>query len=478
MSVFRQLDLPRGTILLVDDGAADIISLIDDGSLIPDVFVMICSIGTPADLTALFERLISVVEFQHIALFVTRPIDNYAKQIKCINDFGEFDIARIIGTAGAALPANPPRYITLPGIIVPVCDLFTLVPTFPPVLDGLLGFDEFCSEYDAADAVTHALEALGTATFHAYSVGAFSSRVQRVLEENRNGDSRTAVLLVDRTEFCAPLFAQNSASLLDRAAAACPTAVLRDRSFIDAEIARGADGLTDDIAHLLDGSACLITLEKRWRALSDSERFLLSAQHPSLPYILTPQDAQEAQISQFEESLLQGCDFEDLLAAAPLDLRVRVAFTTFRHLISPLPDISDILSDAFSECNEGCDGVRSEDDLRTVLTHCNSGVHLRPTAQNSRKSLYALPELLRGVLQRDSPLDSRIQSPHSGLLGKMFRARTRSLCDFDDVYIFVIGGVSFYELSLLTSLIASGDTSAHIHVLSDSLSASHCVLTV
>lgn len=476
MSIFRHLNIPKGTILFIDDGAADVISLLDNqGDLVPNVFVMICCINSTDEMTSLFERLISITEFQHIALFVTKPLYNYSKQIKCIHNFGEFDIVKVIGTSSAELNDDTVNHVTIPGIVTQVNDLLSIVPTFSPIINDLIGIENDDKEYLVAESLNEALENLNIDTFHSFSIGEFSGKVQKILESNREGDSKVAALIIDRNEICTPLFVQNKESLLDKAASKCQVAVLKDKSFIDIEIKNGINGLLQEIAKLfnINNNFNYFSLEKKWKNMNEEERFQLARIHPSLPYIFSEQNIQ---LVQLEDSLLQGADFDDLLITVQNDLRKCLPFIGFRNLISPIKYIDETIIDAFSECDEGKSDVASEDDLHTIFSCCQSGVNLNPTNQNTMSSLYALPHILQGILLKNKEIDSRIQVPHSGFLGKMFGTSKYSLKDFQTVYVIILGGISFYELSLIQTIIKKSDTNVKLHFISDSICSSHKVI--
>lgn len=61
----------------------------------------------------------------------------------------------------------------------------------------------------------------------------------------------------------------------------------------------------------------------------------------------------------------------------------------------------------------------------------------------------------------------------AGLFGSLFGSKSNSLRGFDSIFIFVLDGISFYKLSLITKMFEQVWTKKLLVIISETICASH-----
>jgi hypothetical protein len=198
-----------------------------------------------------------------------------------------------------------------------------------------------------------------------------------------------------------------------------------------------------------------------WRGLSEAEKQELSAQHPSFPFLFTES---ESQLEQWEESLLEDCPVDEFVNSLRIDFATRAKLLAFVHCLGSI-EVSSLVG-----------GSDQEQALVAFLSHFTSGVKLSPEKSHSVRDLFLLPQVIKSIVDQQAAVDARVKDSGTGLLGRMFGPRRTTLKDYERVYVFVFGGISFAELKEIRRICANGNMNISIKVISDTICASMSIL--
>jgi hypothetical protein len=236
--------VPPGTVLFTDHLAAESLALLSSFSeLVPSKFIMICDLEglSPDDIKALLQRLIGIFEIEGITLFVAAPVSTYLAAIEAILDMGEFAILTIYTTTSDVSAMDLPQGLSrdIIKMVRHMCyDLskrFSIVPSMLRNLPLRLTNPSALSVTLLAEHVTSLFRQLNEINPAFFAFGSLAETMLDRLDTSRSSDSKTAVLLVDRTAASTPLFC-HCGSLLDEAASYDLVSTLKDRKLIEAEL--------------------------------------------------------------------------------------------------------------------------------------------------------------------------------------------------------------------------------------------------
>ena len=110
-----------------------------------------------------------------------------------------------------------------------------------------------------------------------------------------------------------------------------------------------------------------------------------------------------------------------------------------------------------------------------ILNNCYSGVSFDLKQRSTFKpdELLFLPNILNFIFDKNAAVNNEITAPSSGLMGfNLFKSTQPSLKSFKNVYVFVIGGISFHELALIEKMEKSKSTNTEFHIFSDTICSS------
>jgi hypothetical protein len=445
---------PGGTILFTDKCCAEALAMICGfGNLVPACFVMVCRIDGHCDddLGSLLARLSNIVSAQHIVILVSKPLSCYHKQIRSIKEASLFNIAAIYGLWPdddlSKLGALADSYHCVPQFLYCLNEWVGIAPTILPEL-----FDpveppraELIGGY-----VLNFLTTFGEQQVKTFAVGPFSESVRDFLESKRSGDSSAAALLIDRSVCCSPLF-MHCGSRFDAAAALDLVSVLRDPKPIN---------------HFLNGTfenflSAIPSCGKKasepegwWNALSKQEKQKLSTEYSAFPFLF-PET--ESELEQWELMLLEDCPVDEILSTVQGDFAEKAERLGYAHCLGST-DVSKFVGES-----------EQEEELIDFLSNFSSGVKLATEKSHAVRELLLLPQLIRSIVDPRAVVDARIKEQGGGLLGKMFGPRRTTLKDYEKVYVFVFGGISFLELKEIRQACVKGNSQISIRVISDTI---------
>ncbi|OHT02896.1 hypothetical protein TRFO_06952 [Tritrichomonas foetus] len=472
---FLQEKFPPGTILFVDKTCAATLSITHQfENLVPKKFASICDIDQePISIQKLLERFISLFEFEHIILMLSTPISSYLPQIQQILDFGEYDIINIFTTVKdddfSVLPKSIKQNIIkeIPSLIIPITNNFSLLPTLPSILPSLLNISPPLDISELSIIFSDIFRQITKVPIKSFGYGQFSEKLMEVLESNQKGEPGAAALFIDRNLVASPLFT-NDGSLLDKSSKLNLFATLQDKELIKSELSGNLLNKISEILKMKPNSS-FNALKKQFNSLSIKEKFEISKKYPSISFIFTDDDLQ---ITNMQKSLLNGADFVDIIEGSVLSIEQTVKLIGFQNMIYPI-NVQNFLQKAMHQTNTNeLDGLRDENELNNILSGCSSGVDLEPENSYSFSEIHYLPKLLSFLFDKNATIDNEIVTSSPSLLGSFFKSSNSTLKDFNKIYIFVLGGISFFELAELEKMKKSSNTNIDFHICSDTICSS------
>ena len=448
----KGVKVPEGTILFADRLAADGLSLCSSfGELVPKTFAMVCDIECD-NVMGLIEKFMSVFDFEHIAILISGPLSKYLKVIKSILEFGEFDIVLIMSTWPeddvSVLPKQLHKVFQRVGPFVhAIRPKFLLVPTMPRLVPDLVFGDEVVNPKLMARVVEQVIKCQSEQIGKWYAFGDNSRAILDALDL-KSAEGAAGVLLVDRVSCATPFFVHN-ASLLDSAASINVMSVLKDTAMIEAEIK--GNTLKEMATTLkLPVPSTLEVMRKQWSDLTQEKKKNVLAKHPSLEFLL---DRRYADLCQLETNILEGADLEEMLESFPLDLGKYLRLCAFAHMIEPI-DAKKFVGSASEQCGGGMSEVRDEEQQMSIFDNCSSGVKLALGKSHRMRELFLLPKLIQSIVDKNVDMDGRIQGSTQGLLGTFgIFGKKGGLKDCKKIFVFVFGGISFFEMREITELL-------------------------
>jgi hypothetical protein len=255
------------------------------------------------------------------------------------------------------------------------------------------------------------LATFGEQQVKSFAVGPFSESVRDFLESNRSSDSSTAALLIDRSVCCSPLFVQ-CCSRFDQAAAL-------------------NDAFETFLSNISSSGKQVKQPEGWWQGLDQSEKRKLSELYSSLSFLF-PET--ESELEQWELMLLEDCPVDEFLSTLQIDFTKKAKLLAFVHCLGSI-DVRELIGKS-----------EQEEKLIDFLSNFTSGVKLPAGKNHTIQELLLLPQLIRSIVDPCMVMDMRIKEQSARLLGKMFGSRRTTLKDYEKVYVFVFGGISFLEL--------------------------------
>ena len=461
---FLKEKFPPGTILFIDKNCSNALSLnYKLENFMKEKFSLICNIDNDStSIKHLIEKFINLFDFEHIVIFVSSPIRNFKDQIMTILDFGVFDIIKIITTVqnddfsclNETAQETSIQYV-LP-LTYQIDEDFTIVPTFPDVFS--LYIQDNNEKYkELLDSCASSISNLfNSRSIKYFAYGKLSEELASNLNSNIKGNAVAATLLIDRNMCAAPLFTHEG-SLLDKASWFDYISVLQDKELVSSEI---NGELLNSLAQILKVEPKFNKIKDAWSKLSNEEKFNVAKIHPSVPYIFYDEDLS---LLNMQKLLLSGADLSDVIDESSQISEYNIfQLLGLKNSISPInihENVSKLVSDSNAQIR-----------MSTILSKCKSGVELEPDEPCSFKDLFYLPSLLRFIFQKDASLnDGIVTSNSTTLLGSFLSGQSTSLKDFNVIYVFIIGGISFYEVSEIHKMIKQKNTTTQFHIFTDSV---------
>jgi hypothetical protein len=240
-------------------------------------------------------------------------------------------------------------------------------------------------------------------------------------------------------------------SRFDTAAASDLVAVLRDTDPINAFL----NGTFESFLSAIPSCGKLAKEpEKWWSTLSGPDRDKLSVQHSSFPFLFR---AIDSELVDAEKTLLEDCPVAEFLRDVQISLPDKLKLFAFAHCLGSA-NVAGLVGKS-----------EPESKLVDFLSNYSSGVRLAQNKGHTVRELLLLPQLVRSIVDPEVPVDARITTHGSSLLGKMFGPRTMTLKDYERVYVVVFGGVSFLELREIRRVCANGNPRIAVRVISDTI---------
>ena len=472
-SPFNSLRPQPGTILFVDNRTAESISLTGGiASIVPSKYLMVSSIEIPpSEIKDLIERLISGVNLEHFEIFLSEKISKFSSQIAALSSFNEFDIVKIYSTnSGDSLSSLPSelqnRVSYSPSFMLNITDSISLSLNLKPnILEQITHFEN--------STVTGIYQTINSFiprnnSLKFFSVGEFSKEVVNFIEKNRQQSSSydSALLCIDRTMFSTPLFLETD-SLLDFSAKINFYNTLVDSTFIQTEIKGGPQELKTKIQKLVKANEPTIeSMSLAWSKLDNETKEKLTKEHPMLQSLLG--DVRTSNIQQFQEMLMDGDDIEDVLCAVS-SFRESLSLISFKRLITPSINIDELLNDLYQSHKSEAKKFCTKENCAEIIKSCRSGYDGK--SKITSLSMMTLIKFIESLLDPNKPDDQRIESSGGGLLSFLGRGKSQSIKSFQNLFVFVIGGMSFIEIREIQKIIQSKKSSTKIFISTDTISS-------
>jgi hypothetical protein len=396
---------------------------------------MICRLDGHCDcnLSSVLVHLMNFIPtLEDVVLLISKPLDAYSRHIRSLSDL-DLDHSHVTVYGFCAEKSSSGfTYRQIAPFLAQFAGWVGIAPTLAAGFPVTRPLEEV-----AGAQILSLLGRMNESGVRSYAVGAFSVAVMNFMEANRSGESTTGVLLVDRTECCSPLFMHCEQTRLDRAASQNLIAVLRDADVIENYL----DGTIDNFFGAR-GKASGEMAEHWWQDAANKDE--LSKRNPSLPFLFSEVDAD---LSGWEQALLEGCSPEDLIDNLDLNPAQKKQLTSF------------------VQCFTGsC--IELPDD-RGFLRRFSSGVQLEVGGSHTVNEMLMLPQLVRSIVAPQAQLDPRINTASSGATRRGPRATPLRSCS--RVYVVVFGGISFLELREIKQICAKGNQQMEVRVISDTI---------
>lgn len=455
-------NIPDNTILFVDQRSSIVISLMNGFlDLLSNKFLMICNLVEFDEISALINKLKSIFKFRNAAIMVSKPIRN-CEVLMNIFKQNEIDVYKIF----SANPENDNElFVKLPNFDIKIWDNFILIPTMPNINLELLGIEEPHSCSLIAESIIEYMELNNQNDFLTFSYGEYSENVQKILElKQKRNVSDNALLLIDRNKFCAPLFMNES--LLDNVSSNF-TSFIKDKEFVEIALNKGDDELLRKIVNLFSIKDKKISYQKLydyWNSLTLEEKYQYEVIHPSLKFIFS--EAFDNELFQMKENILDGKDVNDIMNNIIYNFSKSLSLIGIEHCIKEI-DYEFLVSKAYNNCSCGKEKMLPINSIIKIFSSCSSGYKFQDSKKFKIKDLYCLPYMLKRILNKDSQIDENIKSYNCGFFSKLF-SKKKSLCDFKNLFVYILGGISFTELQMINSILKDNDSDINFKIISDS----------
>lgn len=461
----------KETILFVDDKTAENILLTGGISkLVPEKYSMICSIEkTAAEISELIERLMTTIVFENIEIFLCEKINKFSSQIKAIASFEEFGITKIYTTdsndKGTNLPYNLQNRITFcPSFAVKLTDSISLYTSLNfNVLEEIAALQE-----SSVESLKTTIQSFISPkfTYNSYSVGSLSYDMCSYFDKLKKGEPNAALLIIDRVFFSTPLFSESD-SLLDQAAKCNLFSTLRDTDFLDVELTKGPEELKKQIQSLIGSKETTVaSMSIAWSKLDPEKKKRLTQIHPLLEPLL--KEIKASNLRQFQDMLMQGDSIDDVICGT--GFRESLSLIGFKKLFSPRIDVDQLVGDLYNENKSETKNYVQAMNAADIIKTCQSG--FIPGSKVNDDSLMTLPKFIADLLDKSKPDDSRITT-QSGLFSLFKKPKTPSIKSFDNLFIFVLGGLSFSEVREIQRIISSSKTNVNVRIATDSICSTY-----
>ena len=460
------------TVLFVDNKTAEAIALTGGmSSLVPSKFSMITSIEIPTnEIKELTERLM-LINCQYYEIFISDNILKFSAQINELIKCDQMDmIQRIYSTdstntlSSILMTKYQTPLVYSPSFLVQLtASIYISLTLRPNILEQISHF-----ELSTAESIYKTIDAFipHNNTCKCYSIGEFSKEIISLYEKNQQQSSHhdSALLCIDRTMFSTPLFIETD-SLLDLAASYDYFQIFKDKELLEIELKKGSIVLKEKIQKMVKAKEPTIeSMSLAWSKLDISTKQKLTQEHPILSSLLN--DIRTSNLTQFQEMLINGDDIEDVLCAVP-SLRDSLSLIAFKRLITPTINIDGLVEEVYQNHATESQNYCSQENAIEIIRQCRSG--LNESSNIDKLSILTLIKFVNLLLDPNSPDDPRIESSGGGLLSFLGRGKQQSIKSFQNIFIFVIGGMSFVEIREIQNILDKSKSPIKIKIATDTI---------
>lgn len=432
-----EFNCPPRTVLFTDQAAAICLkTYYRIGDLVPDKFAMICNLELPPnDIQQLIQQLLSTIEFDHFAFFVSQDISAYNESVKVIQDFDEYDICAVYGFFGGT------NVTVLPPIICNVYNNFHFIEAIPDTIPIQFGISEDYPYDEVASIFQGVFSQFGSRSISLYSVGSVSERISKIIHDKQEGNPISAAVFIDRAMFPGSLFRETN-SYLDQAWKVDPSAVLNDPSIIASEFAGGIHNVESTLvndAKLSPGSFNFHSFSRGISQMSKTDRYVLYATHPSIRAYLDGVVTQE--LLKFQKEIAEGEDVDSFIDA--VSFRDAIKLIGYTSTIKPI-DAESLISQVV--------GTRDPEELPPNAYNLASAIITKTQEYASNRSKMA--NILIDAIDPSKPVENMVKPPSTGGFRSFFGRSPNSstLKEFKRVFLVVLGGISFHEAEEILDL--------------------------
>ncbi|EAY15254.1 hypothetical protein TVAG_393970 [Trichomonas vaginalis G3] len=464
-------NVQNGTILFVDNFAAEAIALTGGiKSVVPKVYLSIISIDKhPKEITSLIQRMTEIAPGEHFEIFIGSLISNYRTQITQIASIEEYDITRIyttnINETGQCLPEKLRNRIEIiPDFYVELVKNISISTTIKTnILEQFAQFDETQAP-NIINLITRYLKNNGSPQVKCYSIGNFAGEIAGDFEKKRQGNPNSALLVIDRCYYSAPLFADTD-SLLDTFAKTSLFQTIYDKDLLNLELTKGPKELLTYIQQLVGSkeptydSICVA-----WSKLDDPKKNEIQSKHKIIAQVF--ENFKTSNKKQLQEMLFNGEEIDDVLDSAA-SLKESLDVIGVKRMFSTQLDLESLVQKAFSQNRSDAKNFCSPQNAVSILTECRSGFDRNSSP--SLKSIFTLTNLIKSLYNNNGEDDPRIKCAGTGMLsGFLNRTKPPTIGSFNEIFVVILGGLSFQEVYELGQLL-SASNQKKIHILTDTI---------
>jgi len=461
---------PKNTVLFIDDHISNIISLESSYSkLIPSTFSLICSIEkSPDEIREMIEKIMTFINFEYFGIVIYSSVEIFVDQIRTISGFDDYKLLNIISYKKQIADGLGYKFLDimkpLTPAVVPILPFFSLLEFLPSTLEAQLFNDESIDLNRVAEGIKHVLNNNQVSSFKLNYLGTFSSDVSSMLEEFNNFDSSNAVLIIDRSVFPSPLFTETD-SILDHAVRAHKYSLLKEKAFISIEINDGSDALKTFICNEMQLNKPTKTFESlftQWDKLSEEKKESLGKGMPILKYLF---DNGSYRIrKQLQDTLTSGLPLDEIIGTLSYcDSLLLIGYYQCVNGSIGYDKVQRIIETVYKNDKSDKSQIRSPEEVSLAYSTCFAG------GKGKKFPNDELPLSIRSAFDQQADDDPRVKQPGSNFLGSIFgRQKSGKLIKHcDNVYVFVLGGISFSELKTINTLLMQSKKKKKFHIYSE-----------
>lgn len=434
------------SVLFIDEKTSKMVSLLHNiEDLVPSHFKMISSLDFPKEtLSSNMDNILSATGVKNINIFISSNINDFLEQIEFLINFKECSLQNIYTTSKVfsnTIPNNIKSIIRyVENFVLPISNKFFLINGYDNILKDQLN-ENFSRVSNISQTIKSVIDSRDG--FKCFFVGTYSSKIASLIN---NPNSKTAAIIIDRVKFAAPIYALSDC-LLDFINVKNSVDMLEMSNLIQINMSSNSNDLVKEVAKFvgIDGNIQgLQGLFNRFGNISSDKKQVVKNLFPMLFDTLS--NVSLLQRKNNQESLVQGSDILDILGMS--NFRDSISLIGFYAMFKKEKNIMNLLAEAAQNDPDGETKYQPISMINNYINISESGV----TGNiKSSRHIYGLIDLVSDVIC--GGVDSTLNSASN---------ESFDIDLFDSVNIFVLGGLSFYEMKEINDILKMSKKSVRI----------------